>query len=59
MFDIVNLRIPSRRIGDFTTFVVNHNFKVSPSAGCVSAGNALCKETDIFNKDKITFVDIS
>jgi hypothetical protein len=44
---------------DFSTFVVNHNFKVSPSARCVSAANAICKETDIFNKDKITLVDIS
>jgi hypothetical protein len=39
--------------------VVNHNFKVSPSATCISAANAICKETDIFNMVKITFVDIS
>jgi hypothetical protein len=39
--------------------VVNHNFKVSLSARCVSAANAICKEIDIFNKDKITLVDIS
>jgi hypothetical protein len=57
--DTVNLRIPSRRIRDFSTFVVNHNFKVSPSARCVSAANAICKEIDIFNKDKITLVDVS
>jgi hypothetical protein len=34
--------------------VANHNFKVSPSAA-----NAICKEIDIFNKDKIKLVDIS
>jgi hypothetical protein len=39
--------------------LVNHNFKVSPSVRCVSAANAICKEIDIFNKDKITLVDIS
>jgi hypothetical protein len=41
IFDTVNLRIPSRRIRDFSTFVANHNFKVSPSARCVSAANAI------------------
>jgi hypothetical protein len=59
IFDSVNLRVPSRRTRDFSTFVVNHNFKVSPSVRCVSAANDICKETDIFNKDKITLVDIS
>jgi hypothetical protein len=44
IFDTVNLRIglPCRRIRDFSTFVVNHNFKVSPSARCVSTANAIC-----------------
>jgi hypothetical protein len=51
IFDTVNLHIPFRRIRDFSTFVVNHNLKVSPSARCVSAANAMCKEIDIFNKD--------
>jgi hypothetical protein len=39
--------------------VFNHNFKVSPSARCIPAANAICKETDIFNKDKISLIDIS
>jgi hypothetical protein len=38
--------------------VVNHNFKVSPTARCVSTANVICKETDIFNKDKIKLIDI-
>jgi hypothetical protein len=59
IFDTVNLRIPSRRIIDFSTFVVNYNFKVNPSARCVSAAKAICKEIYIFNKDKITLADIS
>jgi hypothetical protein len=39
--------------------VVSKNFKVSPSARCVSAANVICKEIDIFNKNKIMLVDIS
>jgi hypothetical protein len=58
-FDTVSLRIPSKRIKDFSTFVVNNNFKVSPSARCVYAANVIGKEIDIFNKNKITLVDIS
>jgi hypothetical protein len=51
--------IPFRIIRHVSTFVINHNFKVSPSATCVSAATVLCKEIDIFNKDKIMLVDIS
>jgi hypothetical protein len=43
---------------DYSTFMVNHNFKVSPSARCVSAANAICKNTDVFNKDYISLTDI-
>jgi hypothetical protein len=46
-------------ITDNSTFVLNHTFKVSPPARCVSAPNAIYKETGIFNKDKITLIDIS
>jgi hypothetical protein len=35
-------------------FVVNHNFKISPSARCVSVANPICKDIDIFEKDFIT-----
>jgi hypothetical protein len=38
--------------------MVHHNFKVSPSASCVYAANAICKDIDIFNKDYITLTDI-
>jgi hypothetical protein len=48
-----------RRIIEFSSFVVNKNFKVNPSTRCVSAANAICKEIDVFNKDKITLVDIT
>jgi hypothetical protein len=30
--------------------VVNHNFKVSPSARCVSAANATCKDNDFLTR---------
>jgi hypothetical protein len=39
--------------------VVNNNFKVSPSARCFSAANVIGKEIYIFNKNKITLLDIS
>jgi hypothetical protein len=59
IFDTLCLRIPSRRIRDYSTFAVNKNVKVSPTARCVSAVNVICKEIDIFNKNKITLVDNS
>jgi hypothetical protein len=43
VFDTVSLRIPTRSIRDYTTFTVHRNFKVSPSARCVSAANAVCR----------------
>lgn len=47
---------------DYSTFVVNHNFNVCPSATCVSATNDTWKNMDIFNKGYIslrTFYNIS
>jgi hypothetical protein len=38
-FDSVSIRISTRIIGDYSVFVVNYNFKVSPAARCVSAAN--------------------
>jgi hypothetical protein len=35
-------------------FVVNHNFKVSPSARCVCAANDTCKDFHNFKMDYIT-----
>jgi hypothetical protein len=34
-------------------FMVNHSFKMRPSSICVSSANAICKDSDIFNKDYI------
>jgi hypothetical protein len=59
VFDIVSLRIPTRSIRDYTTFTVHRNFKVSASARCVSAANAVCRCIDIFNKDCILLTDVS
>jgi hypothetical protein len=44
------LRIPSRSIRDYSTFPVHRNFKTGPSAKCVSAANAVCRDITIFNK---------
>jgi hypothetical protein len=41
-----------------TTFVVNHNFKISPSARCVSDSNAICKGNRYFNKDYSSLTNI-
>jgi hypothetical protein len=59
IFDTVSLRIPTRSIRNYSTFTVNRDFKVSPSARCVSAANEVCSSTDIFNKDCISHADIS
>jgi hypothetical protein len=39
--------------------MVDHNVKVTPSATCVSAANAIRKDIDIFNKYFITLTDLS
>lgn len=41
-----------------STVMVNRNFKASPSAACVSAVSAVCKDIDIYNKDCILLRDI-
>jgi hypothetical protein len=46
VFDTVNLRIPNRSVRDYSTFTVHRNFKVSPSARCVSAANTVCKSIE-------------
>jgi hypothetical protein len=59
VFDTVSLRIPTRSVRDFSTFIVHRNFKVSPSTRCVSADNAVCRSIDIFNTDCIRLTDVS
>jgi hypothetical protein len=38
--------------------MADRNFKVSPSARCVSAANVICKDTDVFNRDGILLTGI-
>jgi hypothetical protein len=59
VFDTVSLRIPTRSVRDCSTFTVHRNFKVGPSAKCVSAANAVCRSIDIFNKDCNRLTDVS
>jgi hypothetical protein len=59
ILDSVSLRIPSRSIRDYCTFTVNCNFKVSPSARCASAVNAVCRSTGIFSKVCISLTNVS
>jgi hypothetical protein len=58
-FDNVSLCIPTWSATDYSTFTVHRNFKVSPSARCVSADNAVCRSINIFNKDCIWLTDVS
>jgi hypothetical protein len=56
--DSVCADTPTRIIRDNSTFMVNYNFKVSPSARCVSAANATCMDTEIFYRDYISLMYI-
>jgi hypothetical protein len=55
---ILSVYIPTRIIGDHSTFMVNHNFKVSPSARCVYNASAFYKDNKIFNNDYISLTDL-
>jgi hypothetical protein len=59
LFWTLSLRMPTRSIRDYATFTVHRNFKVSPSAGCDTAANAVCRSIHIFNKDYILITDVS
>jgi hypothetical protein len=50
IFDYVNVWIPARIIRDYSAFMINHSFKVIPSASCVSVASVICKGIDIFSK---------
>jgi hypothetical protein len=44
----VGLRVPARRIGDFTLFSVCSSSRYCPSARCASSVNVVCKDIDVF-----------
>jgi hypothetical protein len=54
-----SLRIPFMTVRDYSTFTVHRNFKASRSARCVSAAIAVCRNTDVFNRDCILLTNIS
>jgi hypothetical protein len=58
IFDFVGTQIPTTIIRVYSTYMVNHNFKMSPSDRYISAANAICKVIHIFNKDYILLTDI-
>lgn len=58
IFDNVNMRIPTRIIINDSTFMVNHNVKVSPTDRYVSCTSASCKITDTVNKDHISLTNV-
>jgi hypothetical protein len=58
MSDIVSIWIPIGIIRDYSTFTVNHNFKVSPSSRRVPGAKAIYKDIVIFNKDYIMLTAI-
>jgi hypothetical protein len=59
MLDTVSLHIPSGSVRSYSVFTVLYDFKVSPSAICVSAAKAVCRNIDIFNKHCILLTNIS
>jgi hypothetical protein len=59
MFDSVSVRVCTKIIRDYSTFVVNHNFKVRSSATYVFAAKTICRDKDIFNNDYISLADLS
>jgi hypothetical protein len=48
---------PLGLLRDLSSFTEHSNFKVSPSARCVSAANAVCRSIDIINTDCIRLTD--
>jgi hypothetical protein len=42
----------------YSAFMVSYILKATPSDSCVSADNAICNVTNIFNKDYISLTDI-
>jgi hypothetical protein len=58
IFDTVNMRISTRIIINDSTFMANHNVKVSPTDRYVSGTSASCKITDTFNKDHISLTNV-
>jgi hypothetical protein len=55
--DSVSIRILTTIIRNHSIFMVNHYFKLSPLASCVSAVNVVCKDIDVFNKGCIWLTD--
>jgi hypothetical protein len=57
IMDAVGLRVPAKQIRDFSTFSVSNVSRISPSAGCVTAANVICRSVDVFNKHNIFLED--
>jgi hypothetical protein len=53
------MRMPAMAFGDYSTCIVHRGLKVSSWAKCVSAVNAVCRRTDVFNKACILLTDTS
>lgn len=58
ILDSVSVRAPTGIIGGCSGFMVNYNFKVSQSPGCVSVASAICKDIYILNRDFILLTDV-
>jgi hypothetical protein len=51
-----SLRVPARLVRDVSIFGIHHHEKVTPSASCVSAANAVCRYIAIFNRKFISLI---
>jgi hypothetical protein len=55
--DTVGIRVPTRQIRDFSTFIVSSALRHSPSIRCASAANDICRLLDIFGKATVSCED--
>jgi hypothetical protein len=51
ILDTVGVRVPTRKITEFSTFSVSSALKHNPSARCVIAANDVCRYFDILHKN--------
>jgi hypothetical protein len=52
--DIIGLRVPTRKLRDFSLFHVSPYYKNCPSGRCVAAANYICNNMDVFRREFVT-----
>jgi hypothetical protein len=57
IMDTLALRVPTKQIGDFSTFDISNVSRLGAPARTVIAANNICKFLDVFNKYNISLED--